>query len=503
LNDLPNAEKYFQSALEQAPEDPAVLRGNAEFRLGTMQPQAAEPVLQSILREDSKSGDTDQAWARRSLALIIGLRGNDEAVATARKLLDENAKKAGRLPEDQRVLARILAGRSDAKETNEAISILETITKNAPKFSLIDNALLASLYQKTDDWNRYSRIMRTVMGNGGAQNPQIVSSYAAALVQHGDAEEGKLWLDRLKAMAPNELANMAIEAELLFRSGAYQRLEALLRANVEFPGGRLASARVAESAARRLESDKKTDQAKPFRALATELYSETIKVDPERKLALAGMHARDGEMERVIEELAGLEVVPPVEFGEMIQSALQAPQLTPEAAKQIIPMIQSMIAKNPEDQLLRICLGDYYSWANEPEQARAAYLEVLQKDPNFVPALNNLAMILAATGTRANEAADAIDKAVALVGPTDYLLDTRGIVRMAAGNLRGAEEDLRRSIEADGRADRYFHLALVLLAQGRIPDAKQMLSKAEQGGVSKETLHPIERDAYQKLVDAK
>jgi tetratricopeptide (TPR) repeat protein len=342
--------------------------------------------------------------------------------------------------------------------------------------------------------------MRAIMGNGGSEVPGYVYDYAQTLIAQEQIPEGQLWLDRLRKIAPDALANVAVEAQILNEQGNYGKIEELLAANKDLPGGLEAMATLAERLAQLLERDNKVAEAEKFWKFAETSFATLTENEVSKRTALAGFLARTGYIDRALEELSGKELGPD-EFGEMVQGALQAPQLTQEGAKRLIPEIQAMVEKHPENMLLQVALGDYHSWAGDIEQARAAYLKILEKDKEFIPALNNLAMILAASNVRVDEAVQAIDQAVKLSGPTDYLLDTRGIVKLAAGDLAGAESDMRQSIAGASRADRYFHLAQILMAQGRKADAKQALEAAQKEGVSKEVLHPIERAAYQKLVD--
>ncbi|MCU0709326.1 MAG: tetratricopeptide repeat protein, partial [Pirellula sp.] len=137
LGDLQNADKYYQAALAKTPDNPGVLRRYAEFLLLAGAPRLAEPILTKLITPEIAANDIDRAWGRRSLALIIGLRGNDEAVKQARELLNANAIKTGVLSvEEKRVLARVLERRSDARSTDEAVELLRDITQNAAKFSL-------------------------------------------------------------------------------------------------------------------------------------------------------------------------------------------------------------------------------------------------------------------------------------------------------------------------------------------------------------------------------
>ena len=65
------------------------------------------------------------------------------------------------------------------------------------------------------------------------------------------------------------------------------------------------------------------------------------------------------------------------------------------------------------------------------QEAEAIYRELLQKNRQFIPALNNLAVLLALGGRQLDEARDLIENAVALEGPNSSLLDMRATVYLS------------------------------------------------------------------------
>jgi uncharacterized protein HemY len=108
-------------------------------------------------------------------------------------------------------------------------------------------------------------------------------------------------------------------------------------------------------------------------------------------------------------------------------------------------------------------------------------------------------MVFAITRQQLDEANRAIDLAVTLVGPADYVLDTRGAVRFASGNFKQAEEDFRAALESAPSVDRYFHLAQALLAQGRIEEARAAFGETRKVGNAIEAIYPMERPMFESL----
>lgn len=502
IEDLENASQHYKKAMENRLDDVTVMRKYADFCLSTSQESIAEPILMALVSDESEATEDDQSWARRSLALLFGVRGSDDMLKKARELLEINTKKNGTNIPDQRTLALILSIRSDASSQAESIRLLEQIAKQERKFSLTDNFLLANLYLRSNDWTRYSRTMRSVLGNGGATDSKYVRSYADSLLKKGELSEGELWLNRLKKMAPKDLSTATIEAQLLFRSKDYTRLVKLVETSRNAPEQILWAAQTAESAGTELTLSAKKEEAQKFFDIARDCYTEISKSDSERPLALAAYFARRGEFKQCLALLGGPSLSPN-EVGDLIQGALQSGTLKAEDARELIGVLQNVQAKNPKNVAVNMGIGDLWSWLGEGAEAASAYQLALQVDPNNIPVLNNLAMVLALTKVQLPEASRAIDRAVSVVGPTDYLLDTRGSVRFAIGNIPGAEQDFRKAIEVSPRADRFFHLAQVLAAQNRLEEAREAMKKSQEAGATAELLHPLERKAFESLARQK
>ena len=254
--------------------------------------------------------------------LSYGLSGDPKLFDRGEALLKTNLEENEQSLEDKRVLAMIYGGRRDQQSLKMAIEKLEEVIRQQPQFSLGDNFLLAELFSRQNDWARYSRTMRSVMGNGGAENPRFVRSYAAALLQKGELGEAQLWFDRLKALAPGEQTTNTIEAELLFRSQDYARLQSLLRTKAEDQLNWQWSAELAEIFAGQLLQREQTEAAEPLLALAEEVYTRIAKAEPEKQDLLTAFQARQGKIEQAVERLSDPEMAPDAVAG-ICQMALQ------------------------------------------------------------------------------------------------------------------------------------------------------------------------------------
>jgi tetratricopeptide (TPR) repeat protein len=512
IKDFETAERYYRRGLEAQPDSAGILRRFASFYLKLRQQEQAQPLLEQLVALTGPSDAEDRAWGRRNLALSLGFTGNDEDFHRARQLLQENEDQLGITEQDQRVLASVLGSRRDSQSIQQAISILEQLVKRQAGFSIEDNFLLADLYSRTGDWTRYSRLMRGVLSHGGADDPRYVRTYAESLQDRGEYQESQLWLDRLKRLEPTQLATLTIEARQLFLANDFDRLLKLL-ANDDLEtslsssnseqtdpeqGERLWwSAEGAEVFATTLRQRGDDDQAARLFAVAGAAYAKVSESDPRRPWAYAMFLARTGQIDECLAAIADRNPAPEV-LTQIVQAAMQSGRLTTAQAGQLVTRLQPELVTSQAAQI-GLTLGDLYTWLGDTKAATSSYMAVLRTQADFVPALNNLAVVLASSGNRLESAQKAIDKAIAIEGPRDFLLDTRGSVLLAAGDAQAAERDFLSALEIAPNASRFFHLAQARAAQGATKDASLAMQQALELGATTDSIHPLERDAFDRL----
>jgi hypothetical protein len=81
-----------------------------------------------------------------------------------------------------------------------------------------------------------------------------------------------------------------------------------------------------------------------------------------------------------------------------------------------------------------------------------------------------------------SEAKEFVEMALAELGPHPDVLDTRGLVLLAAGDSGAAVDALTEAV-LDRSATKYLHLACALAADRRIEPAKQALAEARKRGL--------------------
>lgn len=504
IGDQRRAEQSYRRAAEADPGNPLLIQRVADFYLQSDNFSEAEPYLLRLAGEAPgvklDASEVERRWARRSLGLRYGLQGDPGMFERGESLIRTNLKEDENSLEDQRVLAMIYGGRREPESLKQAVTLLEGVIRQQPQFSLGDHFLLAEFFSRQDDWTRYSRTMRRVMSNGGAEEPRYVASYAAALLQRGELPEARLWLNRLKVLAPDDQTTDTIEAELLFKSQQYGQLLSLLRTKAEEPTRRPWSAGMAEMLASQLVAQQASEDAQPLMEFAEEVYVRIAAADPEQKDELTAFYTRQGPFKRAYQRLRDPEIDPDTLAG-ICQLALQNDQFADDQLQQLLELNRDALRRHPANEAVGLCVADFEAWLGRWEPAIEAYRAVLTAHPDSIAALNNLGMILAMSGQRLDLASRAVDRAVEKFGVTDFLHDTRGLVRLAAGRPGLAEQDFRAAIAMDAMPDRYFHLAQALQAQQKLDAARAAMELAQEAGISERQLHPLERGAYRQLAD--
>jgi tetratricopeptide (TPR) repeat protein len=110
----------------------------------------------------------------------------------------------------------------------------------------------------------------------------------------------------------------------------------------------------------------------------------------------------------------------------------------------------------------------------------------------------NLAFDIAHPET-ADEATKLIDAAVAELGPTTDLLDSRSLVRLARGQSRQALEDSSDAVLLQPSPRNLLHLALIRSEMGDLEGAAEAFARAKEKGLAEERLSPDDRRRLLKV----
>ena len=337
-------------------------------------------------------------------------------------------------------------------------------------------------------WSAASdRLVRLLTSKNGA-NPAFMVFYIEQLIQHDELDKATFWTDRLASIEPNSLRMTASKARLLKAKKKEKEAQQLLRAdatrNAKEPARQLGLARLMESL------DFPEDAEKAYRAHADLRATEPRSQVP--LIAFLGRRDRVKEALQACERIKGK--VPDELLAELAVNVLRDGTPTEEQCRWVIGWLQEARKKNADRSVFDLALANISDLLGNPDEAVAYYRDLLKRDERNLLAYNNLAVLLALREGKHDEALENIDKALALAGQQPDLLDTKGIVLLAANKPTAAIEVLDQATQMTPDAASLFRLARAhLLAKNeRLARAVWIRAKAE--GFKLSSLHPLERD---------
>jgi tetratricopeptide (TPR) repeat protein len=113
--------------------------------------------------------------------------------------------------------------------------------------------------------------------------------------------------------------------------------------------------------------------------------------------------------------------------------------------------------------------------------------------------LNNLAYMMILAGEREANIMPILERGIAAVGPVAGLLDTRGMVHLAAGRTKEAVADLEQAVDQVPSAAKCLHLAMAYHCEGRSKEAAAALARSNALRADGSLVLPAERELHQKI----
>jgi tetratricopeptide (TPR) repeat protein len=505
IDDVPGARQQLELALTENPDEPRTLRGAAEFHIVRHELAEARPLLEHLLAPQVKAEPADRAFARQNLALV---HLSDRTYGSFLKAVELVKGDDPENPANRRATAILLARSPAGADRRQAIEILKDLQAQ----SLVDNAdlfLLAQLYWMRRQHAEALETMASLLEKS-ANNADYAAGYARMLLDETRLEDAEPWIKRLEGLEPQSARTADLRARALAmrrrESKAVKVLEDVLAQSPDgadaskFDRGQLgglleaiANWKPARGGPRPEEFLKAAERQ--FRQAAADSPS------PERQTALAGFLGRHGKVRealRLYDELWSnnqFDAAAVGYAGLASQGHLNASQLI-EAERRI----GDLLAKQPDSMPLLAALARVYRAQGKQDLVESTYRTILAASPNNVVALNNLAVLLTLRQSNAEEARRLIERALELGGPSPALLDSRAMVELAAGDPQPAIHDLEEATADEPSPEYYFHLAQAHLKRNDLNAAGQAIEKGRSLGLDEQSLHPLERDAYQQVL---
>jgi predicted Zn-dependent protease len=325
----------------------------------------------------------------------------------------------------------------------QAVAVLEPLVRDEPDLARA-RTWLAEMYERAgrpeDALKQWAELART-----NPKNAALRSRYATSLVNLGQIDAGRNALTALTTDAPREVSAWYLLAQVEAQSG---RLEA------------------ADAAAKKI----------------TEIDS----TDPRGPLALAEVRAARGDHRGAAAMLEPLLVAlrdqPPSEAS--LQAALKLAEAFEKTGERPrgIRVLEDARGRMPRDTELMRALAVAYDHDKKPESAEKLYRELLAVDAADAVALNGLAVLMADRKERLTEAAELVQRALAVEPENPAYLNTQGWVLVQQGRAEEGRIVLERLASANPKdSDLLDHLAEALFQLKRYRDAADAWDRALTG----------------------
>ena len=171
------------------------------------------------------------------------------------------------------------------------------------------------------------------------------------------------------------------------------------------------------------------------------------------------------------------------------------------AKETLIKALELADSDRKKAQVNRV-LGTAYYKLRDLGNAEKAYLATLEILPNDLHALNNLGYMYAEDLNQPTKAMPYVQRTVALIPTEPNALDSYGWTLAKVGKLRGAEEQLRRSVQNGPKmAINRYHLGWVYERRGRLNDAEEQYQTAYEliENDMDDPLYKLVRDALEAV----
>lgn len=498
VGDRAGATAQYTALLAARRDDLGILAATAQFHLRNGDPARAESMFREVISRSSPDQAATIRQARRSLAISLASSGEYRKGTEALELVGANLRDIPDSPQDLRLKAMILAGRPGGRK--QSIRDLEdSFLRLRPTPE--EQFLVAQLYEMDGRTREANERYLSLVTGPGAGNPQFLAYYVRTLLRQKDAMGASTWFTRLKALPGQEKspAVQELQARVLFAEG--KRAEAA--AYVE----RFTRELVAERknpAILRLGATLLNELDSPAEAetMLREYVRAVEAKNPISALVLAEFLARKNRVPEALtlcEQALDKKADPELTARLTVAVIRLGKPSTPDYAR-ATEILNRARALRPKSTDLVISRADLRDAEGRYEEAIRDYQELLTQKPDDATALNNLGWLLSFRAGNHAEATQLLDRAILASGPEGYLLDSRGVIFLQAGQADRAVSDLTASIDREALPGTYYHLAQAYQKLGNVPEAQRALRKAVELGLEKSTLHILEQPGYEKMM---
>ncbi len=486
-------------------------------RLGPKNPRIPERLALALLRSDPVEAektlrqalklDPNSPTARRSLAALLAQRGGEKEWQEAIELLARGQGGDSSSEGDQRLQAILFVRRGGPENLAKAQRLLKQLTLDPVRAFPGDRLLLAHIFEAEGDLAA-SRRELLALASVRTAAPSHVAALIEFLLRQNDLKEAETWLGKLESLAPGSPAALGLRVRWLHAQKRDAEVDRLLEATAE----QLFKQRASDPTA-----GKDPAQEVQLNAAVGDLYHGVDHFAAAERWYRKAMTLDKKQYHRVARAVAGQgrvrEAIGLCVEGAASDTSLRAAMVAAslllqgrpaaEDLAQAEPLLAKALAENKDSVELLISLANLRLVQQRPDEASQLFRRVLQRQPQNLVALNNLATLLGEQPGKADEALRHVDQAIQLAGPQPGLLDTKGTILLYQGKAKESLELLAAAASVPNADPRYhFHLAIAHYRLGDLGQAREALATSQKRDLSRQVLTDGDRRLLAEL-DAK
>jgi tetratricopeptide (TPR) repeat protein len=492
LKDREKADASY-GELTRSTEDTAVAQTNLARQLAARDPELAEKALRRALELAPQYEP-----ARRLLAIVLVQRGGEKQWREAVALVEGASVDKGSDPLGQALHGMLFAQRGGRENLEKAEKIVQTLVNNSKSARPEDVMLLAKIYEAegklSDAREQFLQLV---------SRPSVQSAYLAAfidmLLRHGLPDEAETWLAKLEAAAPDNLDAMKLRARWLGQQNRRKEIEPLIE-------------KLAATSLAKIPKNQKEEAdfcvhigdvytAVKLHSAAEKWYRRARGQNPDRYEPLAlSLACQDkiGDAIRLCIDEADHDNSPrPAIVLGLLLTVGRPTDKDFDLAEPLLSKANDTFHDNPD---VLNAVASVRVVEQRLDDAANLYQEILKLRPKDASTMSNLATVLAEQPNRLNDSMAYVEKAIDLVGPQAWLLDTKGMILVLRGQAKEAVPLLETATFAPNSDPRYyFHLAVAYLRSGDVENARSSLKRAYNGDLTGQILTPGDRKLLAEL----
>jgi len=505
MGDQKRAEQVYLKIVTENPRDLASNQAVAAFYMRLNQSKPALKYLDVIAREGAAAKTPLEketvAWARRARAVAIASDGTWQRFREAEALIIESEaeiRKNGGEPSTTDLLLHIglLSDRAEPSSLRSALKLFEDLQTRQPLHAS-EQVSMAQLYERVGEWRKAKEIMLNVLTQRRDPEPSYYVTYAEMLLRNGEYSDVEGWLGRYDRIR-GDGASLPMWVTLRVRQNRQAELSALVSdwlGPAPWPPAKLPQV---ERVAKLLEKLEQYSEAE-------KLWRNYVRVDPRGALWLGKCIGMYGDLDEAFALLESSSKQHPAQNVLLVgMEVLRARKGEGQDKhfKQLGVWFAATRDAAPDAPHLDLLLADIREMRGEIDKAEEIYRKLLARndlDAAMRAAIaNNLAFILSTQNKDTDEAIRLIEGAMTVIGPSSDLLDTRGVVYLAAGKTNEGLKDFQEAVLVPS-AMKWVHLAFAQHALGDQEGARASLKRAQEFDLKRLDLYEAEWKRYERL----